>query len=259
MRYRILIFALLLSQLTLANGNRVSHDEKVGWFLRADLESTENLKVAHESEELVDLLIKLKERQLTVKSHSKFLSQVFYVVHKKMLGQYEQYVSFGELFSKDKKYDCVTGTALYALVLDELGYAYDIHETDYHVYLIVKSEDKQYLFEATDPINGFAWNPVEIEERQAFVNKESRRINLEMALNGVASSNVTEQEKTDYINNVVSLKQLAGLHYYNQALKKFNEEEYHEAYQLIMKAHAIYPSDRIKNMGILTFSIAFGD
>lgn len=245
--------------MSLATGDKyLSGDTKLGLFIRSEFDNIDPVRLAEYEQNYETLLFKLREKQTTIKSDALFLKHVFYAVHKKMLGQYEQYVKFSEIFEKDKKYDCVTGTAMFALVLDDLGVQYDIHETDYHVYLIARSNDKEFLFESTDPLNGFAWNPKEIAERRAFVNKESIRINAELAMTGLASNDQSAQA-VSYIDNKVNLRQLAGLHYYNQSLKQFNHGSFREAYKMIIIAQGIYPSGRIKNASSYMFAMAFGD
>ncbi|MEP2026189.1 MAG: hypothetical protein ABJI85_16100, partial [Reichenbachiella sp.] len=160
---KILIGLALLTlhvSTTLATGEKyLSNDTKLGLFIRSEFDNLEVDEVLAYEKSYALLIDKLKERQSDSKSEAAFLKYVFYTVHRKMLGTYEQYVTFSEIFKKEKKYDCVTGTALYALILDELDVAYEVHETDYHVYLIAKSEGKEYLFESTDALAGFAWDP----------------------------------------------------------------------------------------------------
>lgn len=236
----------------------LSTDTKLGLFIRSEFDNLAADEVLAYEHNYAMLVAKLKEKQSSYKSEASFLKYVFYTVHRKMLGEYEQYVTFSEIFKKEKKYDCVTGTALYALILDELGVDYEVHETDYHVYLVAKAGGKEYLFESTDALAGFAWDPKEIAERRAFVNQESIRINAQLALTGLASDDEDKQKAT-FIDNVVNLRQLAGLHYYNQALRQFNNNSYREAYRMIIIAQGIYPSQRIKNASAFMFSAAFED
>ncbi|WP_422361381.1 hypothetical protein [Reichenbachiella sp.] len=254
-----LMLLTLHATISQATGDKyLSNDTKLGLFIRSEFDNLDAEEVKSYEERYTILLDKLKEKQASSKSDVLFLKYVFYTVHRKMLGQYEQYVTFSEIFKKERKYDCVTGTALYALILDDLGIDFQIHETDYHVYLVALSGGKEYLFESTDALAGFAWDPKEIDERRAFVNKESLRINTELTMTGLASNEETQQGAT-YIDNVVNLRQLAGLHYYNQALKQFNTSDHKAAYKMIIIAQGIYPSQRIKNASTLMFSAAFED
>lgn len=235
-----------------------SDETKLGLFIRSEFDDLDPEQLAIYERDYVLLINRFREKRKVLKSDALFLKHVFYTVHRKMLGEYEQYVTFSEIFKKTRKYDCVTGTALYALILDDLGVQYQIHETDYHVYLTAHVNSKEYLFESTDPLNGFAWDPTEIEERRDFVNKESIRINTTLEMEGV-TSNQPDLQSPAYIDNVVNLRQLAGLHYYNQALKNFNKEAYQEAYKMIIIAQGIYPTQRIKHASSFMFSAAFED
>lgn len=239
-------------------GEHLSNETKLGLFIRSEFDDLDTEQLADYERDYVLLIHRFREKRKLLKSDALFLKHVFYTVHRKMLGEYEQYVTFSEIFGKAKKYDCVTGTALYALILDDLGVHYEIHETDYHVYLMASLGGKEYLFESTDPLNGFAWESAEIAERRDFVNKESIRINTELAMEGLAS-NKPDLQSPVYIDNVVNLRQLAGLHYYNQALKNFNEESYQEAYKMIIIAQGIYPTQRITHASSFMFSAAFED
>ncbi|WP_420582361.1 hypothetical protein [Reichenbachiella sp.] len=254
-----LMLFTLHATISQATGDKyLSNDTKLGLFIRSEFDHLDAEEVKSYEERYATMLNKFREKQASSKSDVLFLKQVFYTVHRKMLGEYEQYVTFSDIFKKEKKYDCVTGTALYALILDDLGIDYQVHETDYHVYLMAFAGGKEYLFESTDALAGFAWDAKEIAERRAFVNQESLRINTELNMAGLSSNEETQQGVT-YIDNVVNLRQLAGLHYYNQALKQFNTNDHKEAYKMIIIAQGIYPSQRIKNASTFMFAAAFED
>ncbi|UXP32653.1 hypothetical protein N6H18_01550 [Reichenbachiella agarivorans] len=233
---------------------------KLPLFIRDDFGNMPQEKFDAIEQRYVDELAKLKEKQAVIKSDEAFLKHVFYKVHRRFLKNYEKQALFSEIFEVSGKYDCVTGSALLALFLDDLGYAYDVVETDYHVYLMVKVEDREFLMEATDPIYGFATDAKEIEERKSVVLGDAKRINEELALAGVSSDfSRGKPSKVTIIDNRVGIKELAGLHYYNQSLKALNGEDFRKAYQYIVVAQGIYPSKRIKNASSFIFSMAFGD
>jgi hypothetical protein len=262
MKKKIVILVILIAGGILINttveARNSSEPTFLSLFIRQDIAPIDNETLQGYQQQYFELMEKLKAKQLVAKSDAVFLKHVFYSVHKKMLGEYSQYVSFDKIFEETQQYDCVTGTALYAIILQELGYEYEIHETDYHVYLVAKANAKEYLFESTDPLNGFAWRTSEIKLRQEMVNKTSVKINAQSAFSGVSSSNETKQAPV-YINNVVDLKALSGLHYYNQALKNFNEANYSLAFKLIMIAQGLHPTKRIKYASSYFFAVAFED
>ncbi|MFY0628377.1 MAG: hypothetical protein JXR07_18925 [Reichenbachiella sp.] len=231
---------------------------KLGLFIRSEFGSIDDEALLDFKNEYNFLTEGFKQKRTQLKSDELFLKRVFYKTHRKFLGEYEQGASFHEMIGKRKVYDCVTGTALYALILEDLNIEYEIRETDYHVYLMVKMGDRSYLMESTDPLNGFAVNSKEIEMRRNYVINDARSINEKLSLSGVASNEETRQN-VNVIDNAVSLQQLAGLQYYNQALRQFNKEDFRKAFQYIIIAQGIYPSTRIKHASSYMFSVAFGD
>lgn len=53
---------------------------------------------------------------------------------------------------------------------------------------------------------------------------------------------------SDEILEVVSLKELAGLHYYNLSVDLMNKENYYDAFRALKKSAILYPeSQRIKD------------
>ncbi|WP_109831271.1 hypothetical protein [Reichenbachiella versicolor] len=208
------------------------------------------------STDFAELIEKLEEKRLKVKSDESFLKYVFYAVHRKYLGEYKQYVALGEIFDKRRQYDCVTGTALYALVLDHFGFLYEIRETDYHVYLLAYAEGKKYMLESTDALYGITKDQEEIQARRKMIMDDAKKINAELAMSGVGSD---EQYISELIDNKVTLKELSGLHYYNLALAELNNQNFSQAFTLVTKAYHLYPSERIKQTASLVFALAFED
>lgn len=235
---------------------------KLELFIRDDFEDISLEQKIAFKQRYDQMLLQLSNKQSYTKSESVFLENLFYRVHRKFLKGYEQHVLFSEIFKPSGKYDCVTGSALYALFLEDLGFKYEVIETDYHVYIIVNGEDKDYLFEATDPLNGFSKDQKEIAIRRNIVLDDAKRINIELAMSGVSEdqSQSSHQEVTiNVINNSIGIRELAGLHYYNQSLKKLNNGDYKDAFKYVSIAQGIYPSQRIKNTSSLIFAVAFSD
>ena len=205
-----------------------------------------------------DVVGKLKDKRSQFKSDTYFLEHMFYFVHRKMLGSYEQYVPFSAIFTDEQKYDCVTGSILYALILEELDVKYEVKESDFHVYILAFLDDKEYLLETTDPLHGFAKSDEEIAFRKRQISEDAHRFNARITMEGLGADKVNMQQ-INIIDNSVNLIQLSGLHYYNQALDRFNRKEYRDALKLAEMAAKRYPSDRIMNAGSLIYSVAIGD
>lgn len=169
------------------------------------------------------------------KDQKQFLKLVFNKTHHRFLKNYQAYATFSDLL-KAGNYNCLTGTALYALLLDHLGYDYKVIETNYHIFLIVKTSEGKVIFEATDPVKGFITDADEVEKRLSKYqqNQVPRR----------------ESEKIYYqysvkLFNEVSLDEMLGLLHYNHAIEAFNAQQLSSAIVHLDKAIHLYQSPRI--------------
>ncbi len=101
------------------------------------------------------------------------------------------------------EYDCVTGTIVYALILDKLNIEYEILEFPYHVLIVLNIDGKDIMLEATDPYYGFVTEEKDYLERIEFYKNQS--------------------QENAFLRKI-DLKQLAGLYYYNQAVEEYNSK-----------------------------------
>ena len=172
------------------------------------------------------------------------LVQIKYLHHYKIGQTVKQTLTTGN-------YDCLTATSIYAILLQKLGYSYDIKETPQHVYLVVnlKNGRKKILFESTDRSNGFITNPAEISEREIKYAKESSE-SYENILRIADIHHVAEIDNSK--SKTIDLMQLCGLQYFNESVKLYNKGLYKEAFIYIEKAFVFYPSDRIGGMALFT-------
>lgn len=182
---------------------------------------------------------KLEVKRQRLHDNARFLALVFYKTHNRFLRDYRPYASMQELLA-DGKYNCLTGTALYALVLDDLKIPYQITETTHHIFLEVNLNDHDYLFEATDPLNGFVSDKDAIE----------KRINDYQKANTLAGGK-NEYRFHDAIFNRISMEELPGLLYYNQAIRAYNQQAFASAISYLEKATHYYYSSRIDELSAL--------
>ena len=176
----------------------------------------------------------LKEKQSNWKNDHKLLEHLFYKVHQKYLKKYVPYQSFQDLFETGT-YGCLTGTALFAFLLDELGYEYEIIETNYHMFLKVQSNGKTYLLESTDPFSGFEHLEKEIEKRIADAHLKNK-------------SGGEHHTFTYDIYRSITFTDLIGLQYYNVAIDAFNRGNLKKALYCLNEASKINKSERISEM-----------
>ena len=191
-------------------------------LIAADNTATDSIFMKIQTE-LVGFCQQLAKKRRKFLSESQFLFYVFRQVQQRYLHRYEPYPLFTSVF-RDSTYNCLSGTALYAYVLQQTGFAVEIRETNLHAYLRVKSVRSEYLIDATDPQNGFVSDDEMLIAHREFwyASKEIR--------SGKA------------YNQAISLTQLAGLQYFNEAVKAFNRRAYSKCMGHLAKAGLLYPN-----------------
>ena len=205
---------------------------------------TAQANIDRQYDELNEFLAHLQKKQQRYRSEKRFLSYFFYKVHRKFLKQYRPHTTFLELLEQGS-YDCVTGTALYALLLDALGISYQVNEFPFHVYLeVITTEADTFLIESTDPQGGWVTSPAEQKQRFAFYSQPS------------------EQKDDAYfqydftIAETISLSQLVGLSYFNEAVANYNQRNIQRAVRLLNQAERWYASPRTNSFRTLISTVA---
>lgn len=228
-----LLFDTEFERQAFLHGNIERSDALV--FLLADdpaVDSTHYFKIKNELLKYGDELRVKKKR---FKSDLAFLRFLFANVHNKYLKHYQNPDSFSSIFS-NRNYNCVSGTALYAYILDQLGYCISIMETRFHLFLIVElNENSRVMIETTDPFDGFIMTDESVERRiSKYLSKERMTLKNQR----IISPPFGDQE----VFQPISFKDLGGLHYYNKAVNLINKGEYAQAVPVIKKAHLLYSS-----------------
>lgn len=160
------------------------------------------------------------------KNDRAFLEKLFNATHRKFLKKYQTDSPFYKAM-RVGKYDCVSSVALFALLLEYTGYTYQIYETPNHAYLKVQTSKGEVLLETTNRAWGFVKSASEIQAAE----KNYQLLACPQA---------------------ISLKELAGLQFYNQALSAMKAENYAQGTALLRKAKMLYNnSERIKRLGFL--------
>lgn len=190
------------------------------------------------------------------RNSERVLEQAFYKTHRRFLKEYRNHSSLQKLF-KSGTYDCLSGTSLYVLLLEEMGYNYEIRETDYHIYLLVNSgeenSNEQFLLESTDAVSGFVSGAEEILKRRKLMMTVPE--GDQSLAQGISSAD-QEYQFSNKVNNSVNAYELAGLHYYNQGINSYNNHLYLESIRSLQKALFLYKSPRIEEFLALTVSVA---
>jgi hypothetical protein len=85
----------------------------------------------------------------------------------------------------------------------------------------------------------------EMEDRYA------KEIPLDLKYNYSFSYNKGNISTIDFYNETISLKALAGLQYYNQAVIKYNLQNYKGAVTMLEKSYSLYNCQRVLNLLLL--------
>lgn len=192
------------------------------------------------AQQIESLIERLKAKKTT--SDINFLRRVFVETHRKFLKNYSQYSDMSEVFTAGK-YDCLTATSLYSVVLDGLDFDYNIIETNYHIFILVNTSHGEVLLETTDLWNGFVTDSKKIDQRIGNYKQ-----------NTIAA--IPAKDKKFYLFNLnlyhrLQQNQLPGLLYFNQAVKAYNSGDWEHCSILLDKAKAIYNSPRIEELTLI--------
>lgn len=170
----------------------------------------------------------------------KYVKTVYEQVHASFLQKYEMVNRFPEVF-KSGNYNCVTATALYALIFDKLSIPYGIQEKPTHVFLVAYPKQNNILVETTTPVFGYL--TYDTRYKQTFV--ENLKAQKLIAAAEVQSQGVDALFNKYYFQSEdITLPQLVGIHYMNDALYYEDQKDLDNAQQQIEKAYLLYPTPR---------------
>ncbi len=202
------------------------------------------------SDELAAFVQKLDQKQSSFKHTSDFLEYIFNKTHQKFLKNFSEYASFPGMLDKGN-YNCLTGTALYALLLEHFDIEYQIIETNYHIFLLAQADKRSILFETTDPVSGFVTNPEEIKKRIDGYKQNS--------IQAGGSSKTYYRYNFDLYNSV-NLDQVLGLLHYNLSINAFNAKDLTLSIHHLEKAMDFYQSPRFEEFsGIILLTVMEGN
>lgn len=214
-----------------------AQDEPLNLFMAVHADEIQEQKW----NELVEILDKKRSK---TKNDVNFLRSVFQKSHQLLLKEYVKHSTFNEMLESGK-FDCVSGSATLGMLLDRYGYNYEIVETDYHVFIITKVDEKEIILESTLPIGGMITSPSEVQDYlDSYKPVEFAQLASLTERLGSADQTLSDHA----IFRKVSLTQLAGLQYYNDAITHFNDQAYGLASKQLSKALVLYESERIKNL-----------
>lgn len=222
------------------------------WFTKGDKEGVVDLLVATEpnpesvirnARERIDQISARLAPEISPKRKpEKYVKTIYDQVHAGFLQKYEPVIRFAEVF-RNGYYNCVTATALYALVFEKLNIPYAIQEKPTHVFLVAYPNRNNILVETTTPVFGYLTYDTRYKENFIDNLKAQKLIGAtEVQMQG------TEElfNKYYFQSEDITLEQLVGIHYMNDALFYEDRKDLENALTQAEKAYLFYPSLRMK-------------
>ncbi len=184
----------------------------------------------------------LNNEKVLGKKNDKKIKAIYDQLHKEMLFKYETEGAFENIFYNGS-YNCVSGSALYALALDKLNIPFIIKEKQSEVYLIAYPDTDRVLIETNSPLadsygpdQAFKENFINVMKQQKLISaKESARMTVDQLFDKFYFGKDAD----------LTLFQLVGIQYINSALSLIRQLEYSAAVEELEKAYMFYPSSRV--------------
>ncbi|OEK07451.1 hypothetical protein [Roseivirga misakiensis] len=208
-------------------------------FIISDETQEKGLKSVNDFEVYDDLIRKLEVIRGRKRSEKAFLRSIFYRVHKKLLINYSKQATMSETMATGN-FGCLTGTAIYALVLSHFNYDYEIIELPNHVFIKMKLNGQDLIVESTDPESGLKSISKELAQSMEQIGFDPRKLPM---LTTVGEGSVDEWDLFEG-HVKINLQELAGLQYFNESVRYYIQEEYVKSMEMISAAYERYPSKR---------------
>jgi len=188
--------------------------------------------------EIQKIIQKLEASGIRKKNTKAQIKQIYKTVHSSNLSKYDEKVFFSDIFDGGE-YNCVTASALYAIVLEYFEVPFQIKETPNHVYLIGDPDETQILIESTNPSNGVVVYDHKTKKQYVDYLVENKIISKM----DVSTSTVDEVFDAYYNKDTdINLYELTALQYYNKGIFFIEEGNYLEASIAFEKSSLLYSS-----------------
>lgn len=190
-------------------------------------------------EQIMNCVNELKKETADL-SEPKKVKAIYKYVHKRFLKLYRLQNCFSDIFEKGE-YNCLSGSAMYAIVFHLMGIPYQIVEAPQHVYLFAYPKTHKILVESTIPVNGyFTFSPTYVEKFANYL-LEAKLISEEER-----SKNSPGElfNKHFFASKGLSIQELASAQYCNYSIFYSEENESEKAFEEIKKAYFLIPNER---------------
>jgi tetratricopeptide (TPR) repeat protein len=191
----------------------------------------------------------LNAQKIHSKKNDKKIKSVYDNVHAAFLRKYELENRFEDIFTNGF-YNCVSASALYAMIFDALKIPYVIKEKPTHVYLIAYPAQERIIVETTTPAGGALAINQQFKQSYVKILRDQKIISA----NEYTAGNVNALFDKFYFGDDknITLTELIGIQYSNEGIFYSQKKDYVEALAQFEKSYLFYPTDRVANMMLST-------
>ncbi|HEY0651996.1 MAG TPA: hypothetical protein VGD65_02670 [Chryseosolibacter sp.] len=198
----------------------------------------------------------LNSEKILAKKNDKKVKLIYDDVHAAFLRKYELENRFEDIF-KNGFYNCVSASALYAMVFDQLKIPYVIKEKPTHVYLIAYPAAERIIVETTTPAGGSLAINQQFKQSYVKILRDQKVISA----NEYSAGNVNALFDKFYFGDDknITLTELVGIQYSNEGIYHSQNKNHAEALTQFQKSYLFYPSERVANMLLASAHELFRD
>lgn len=201
----------------------------------------EGYNIAMAEKKINECVATLKEK-IKDKSEAKKIKIIHQYVHQQFFSVYKLSNSLSDVFQLGF-YNCVSGSAVFSIVLTKLGIPYQLMEVPSHVFLIAYPKTEKIMVESTMPEKGSYQFSQSIIDQYITALYKSKQISKEEF---ESTSTIILFEKYYLASGAISLTELVGIQYNNFALYALDEQLIKESLGYIKKAYFLNPCARSK-------------
>ena len=170
----------------------------------------------------------------------KRIKKIFVATKSAYLKNYSLKAKFSEIDRSDT-YNCVTGSALFSIIFDELDIPYTVVEVPRHVYLVAYPNSYGIGVESTNLKDGiYYWTEFNKRQAVSFLIAIGEVTEQEVKFKGIDAV----IEDIFYSNSQLDFDALVGLYYFNRSLYSLDEEDYKTALSFIEASVELYKNER---------------
>ena len=186
-------------------------------------------------ESLNDFLKSLEKSGIRNFTEKKKIKEISKKVNSTFLKKYTSTVLFSDIFTNGN-YNCITASALYALVFDYFNVNYSIKKKPQDVYLIADPNGEQVVIESDNPSKNFTVNDEQYKKSYVDYLRE-RRLISEDEYKSYTISDLFDKTYNQTIS--ISLYQLAAIQYYNSGVLSAMSSDFQESLKYLEKAELL--------------------